>query len=54
MFYFIGIAEMFAEDGYDLILGFRSNVQAAEKFKNQLLEKYKDQNVIMETMGASM
>ena len=36
---------MFAEDGYDLILGFRENVSAAEKFKIQLLEKYQSQNV---------
>ena len=42
---FSGIAEMFAEDGYDLILGFRENVSAAEKFKIQLLEKYQSQNV---------
>ena len=41
----IGIAEMFAEEGYDLILGFRENVTAAEKFKTQLLQKYKSQNV---------
>ena len=39
---------MFAEDGYDLVLGFRSNVAAAEKFKNKLLEKYSGQNVIIE------
>ena len=39
---------MFAEDGYDLILGFRANVDAAEKFKNRLIEKYNDQNVIIE------
>ena len=43
--FFSGIAEMFAEDGYDLILGFRENVSAAEKFKIQLLEKYRSQNV---------
>ena len=42
---FSGIAEMFAEDGYDLVLGFRENVSAAEKFKIQLLEKYQSQNV---------
>ena len=41
-----GIAEMFAEDGYDLILGFRENVNAAEKFKKELMEKYDGQNVI--------
>ena len=35
-----GIAEMFAAEGYNLILGFRENVEAAEKFKNHLLEKY--------------
>ena len=35
-----GIAEMFAEDGYNLILGFRENIVAAKKFKNHLLEKY--------------
>ena len=44
--FLIGIAEMFAEDGYDLILGFRENVTAAEKFKNQLLQKHRSQNVI--------
>ena len=43
-YFFLGIAEMFAEDGYDLILGFRENVSAAEKFKVQLLEKYRSQN----------
>ena len=37
---------MFAEDGYDLILGFRENVNAAEKFKKELMEKYDGQNVI--------
>ena len=35
-----GIAEMFAAEGYSLILGFRENVDAAEKFRNHLLEKY--------------
>ena len=43
--FFPGIAEMFAEDGYDLILGFRENVSAAEKFKKELMEKYHGQNV---------
>ena len=43
--FFPGIAEMFAEDGYDLILGFRENVSAAEKFKKELVEKYDGQNV---------
>ena len=37
---------MFAEDGYDLILGFRENVSAAEKFKKELIEKYDGQNVM--------
>ena len=36
---------MFAEEGYDLILGFREDINAAEKFKTQLLQKYEDQNV---------
>ena len=43
--FFPGIAEMFAEEGYDLILGFRENVSAAEKFKKELIEKYGGQNV---------
>ena len=47
--FLIGIAEMFAEDGYDLILGFRENVTAAEKFKNQLLQKHGSQNVMNST-----
>ena len=47
--FLIGIAEMFAEDGYDLILGFRENVTAAEKFKNQLLQKHRSQNVMNST-----
>ena len=34
-----GIAEQLGPD-YDLILGFRANVDAAEKFRAQLLEKY--------------
>ena len=42
---FLGIAEMFAECGYDLILGFRENISAAEKFKSQLLDKYQSQKV---------
>ena len=48
-YFFIGIAEMFAEDGYDLILGFRENVTAAEKFKDQLLQKHRSQNVMHST-----
>lgn len=39
-----GIAEMFAEEGYNLILGFRDNVDAAEKFKKHILEKYGSKN----------
>ena len=39
-----GIAEMFAEDGYNLILGFRENIVAAEKFKTHILEKYDSNN----------
>ena len=35
-----GIAEMFAFEGYSLILGYRENLDAAEKFKTHLLEKY--------------
>jgi len=49
-----GIAEMFAEDGYDLILGFRENVSAAEKFKVQLLEKYRSQNLKIELIQGSI
>ena len=45
---------MFAEDGYDLILGFRSNVAAAEKFKNKLLEKYSGQNQLIESPWCSI
>ena len=37
---------MFAEDGYDLILGFRENVSAAEKFKKELITKHDGQNVM--------
>ena len=36
---------MFAECGYDLILGFRENISAAEKFKSQLLDKYQSLEV---------
>ena len=35
-----GIAEAFAEQGYNLLLGFRENINAAEIFRNYLLEKY--------------
>ena len=44
-YFLIGIAEMFAEEGYDLILGFRENINAAQKFKTQLLQKYESHNV---------
>jgi len=49
-----GIAEMFAEDGYDLILGFRENVSAAEKFKKELIEKYDGQNLKIELIQGSV
>ena len=35
-----GIAEMFAKEGYDLVLGFRSNSSAAEKFRECIVQKY--------------
>jgi len=49
-----GIAEMFAEEGYDLILGFREDINAAEKFKTQLLQKYEDQNLKIELIQGSI
>ena len=38
-----GIAEQFAKDGYNLILGFRANMDVAEKFREYLLAKYGEQ-----------
>ena len=38
-----GIAEQFAKDGYNLILGFRVNMDVAEKFREYLLAKYGEQ-----------
>ena len=35
-----GIAEMFAKEKFDLILGFRDNFSAAEKFREGVVEKY--------------
>lgn len=41
-----GIAEQLCRD-YDLILGFRANVDAAEKFRAQLLETYVETKVVL-------
>lgn len=35
-----GIAEMFAKEGFDLVLGFRDNFTAAENFKESISNKY--------------
>ena len=35
-----GIAEMFAAEGFDLVLGFRDNFTAAENFKESISKKY--------------
>jgi len=35
-----GIAEMFAHEGFNLVLGFRDNFEAAEKFRQKLVSKY--------------
>ena len=39
-----GIAEMFAMEGYSLVLGFRENADAAEQFKEHLLQTYGNAN----------
>jgi len=49
-----GVAEMFAECGYDLILGFRENISAAEKFKSQLLDKYQSQTPKIELIQGNI
>jgi len=35
-----GIAECFAKEGFDLVLGFRNNFAAAEKFQETISKKY--------------
>ena len=35
-----GIAECFAKEGFDLVLGFRNNFAAAEKFQKTISKKY--------------
>ena len=52
-----GIAEEFVKDGYNVILGYRANVDAAKTFKEHLLTNYggpnnpSQQNIFKENVG---
>ena len=52
-----GIAEEFVKDGYNVILGYRANDDAAKTFKEYLLTNYggpnnpSKQNILMENVG---